>query len=65
MPVFSMKKIKETALELVNLMADKEMKFTEAQKTLETAQQLLYSNMNISRVEPSSECDIKNEFIYD
>ena len=66
MPVFSMRKIKQTAAELVNLMADKDMKFTEAMKTLETAQKLLYSNMNISKVESvHNESLLTDEFIND
>lgn len=65
MPEFSLRKIRETAAELVNLMADKDMKFTEAMKTLETAKHLLYSNMNISKVEPGRNDDLINEFIND
>lgn len=65
MATFSMRKIKETATELVNLMADKDMKFTEAMKTLEVAQHLLYSNMNISKVDASMSDNLVNEFIND
>lgn len=65
MATFSMRKIKETAAELVNLMADKDMKFTEAMKTLEVAQHLLYSNMNISKVDASMSDNLVNEFIND
>lgn len=65
MPVFSMKKIRETAVMLVNQMAEQNMKFTEAEKTLDTAKQILHSNMIISKVDINNNEELCNEFVND